>query len=174
MIKRIPERAFTILIGLLVLFGGFATAVVYIEIHLMSDLAGTGEAVPDSGLDKARSLALSHVTDLTELLINWSIGIIAGIAVAARAVFSWNVEGKGFVFASLLVALLTSLVSIWLGLLVIDQIVQLLSYYQDPLDSEKFLLTRRGQYLTFLASLVVFVASWLIVAMFQPPEKKEE
>lgn len=172
MAKRIPVRASLILIGLLAFFGSFAGSVVYTESRLMSGLVQTGEALAVEGLDNVQNLALSHVTDLTKLMINWSIGVIAGIAVAARAVFSWSLKGKGFLNAALLAALLTSLISIWLGLLVIDQIVSLLSYYQDPLLSEKFLLTRRWQYLFFLASLVVFVASWLIVAMFQPAKEE--
>lgn len=172
MATRIPVRAYLVLVGLLIFFGSFAASVVYTEHHLMSGLVSNGEALEVEGLDNVQNQALSRVTDLTKLMINWSIGLIAGIAVATRAVFSWDVKGKGFLNTALLIALLTSLLSIWLGLLVIDQIVLILSYYQDPLLSEKFLLTRRWQYLFFLASLVVFVASWLIVAMFQPPKEK--
>lgn len=174
MSKRIPVRTYLILLGLLIFFGGFAASVVFTESRLMNGLVGNEEALPDEGLDNVQRLAMSHVTDLTKLMINWSIGVIAGIAVAARAVFSWELKGKGIINTALLVALLTSLISIWLGLLVFDQIVHILTHYQDPLLSKKFLLTRRWQYLTFLASLVVFVASWLIVALVQPPEEKKQ
>jgi hypothetical protein len=148
-----------------------AAVIIYIETIIVAPKIAP--LLDEGALSDAQSTAISYTKDLGELMINWSVALIGAIALSTRN----TLKSRGLikVLSALLLGLafLCCIISIWLGMLVLDLTINSLALEQDPLNNASLYLCRRWQYLSFVGALVLFVLSWIISAAYPLQQEKD-
>jgi hypothetical protein len=147
-----------------------AATIIYIETLIVAPKIAP--LLEDGSLSDAQATAIGYTKDLGELMINWSVALIGAISLSTRNALKCT--GLIKVLSGLLlgIAFVCCIISIWLGMLVLDLTINSLALEQDPLNNTSLYLCRRWQYLSFVGALVLFVLSWIISAT-SPPQKQE-
>jgi hypothetical protein len=141
------------------LLAGLGVALPLIERSIV--MPRIGPLLEDGALTDAQATAIDHITTLGTLMINWCVAILGGIAVSARTLLAPGGVKQWLSGGAIALSFVACIVSIWLGMVVADLLIQLLTMEQVPTQNETLLLCRRWQYLSFVVALVFFVFAWI-------------
>jgi hypothetical protein len=145
-----------------------AFIIVYIETLIVQPKIAP--LLDEGALNDAQKTGIDYVAGLGELMINWSVATIGAIALSAKGIQKQQGMEKLFSGFSLVFGFIASIISIWLGMLVLDITINSLTLEQDPLQNASLYLCRRWQYLSFVCALVFFVFSQIVSVFYTPSE----
>jgi hypothetical protein len=106
--------------------------------------------------------SIKYMVDIGNLIINWSTAILAGLSIALSQYLKNIGKISITVISIYAISFLSCIISIWLGLVVLDIIVLSLAIEQAPWDNKSLHICRQGQYLTFIFGLMMFCFSWIL------------
>ena len=158
------------IVCLVVLLGVGAVILVVERQIVMPRIAPILEA---GSLSDAQRTAIDYISQLGELMISWSVAILGAIALSARSILGERGLFRWVSGGALALSFLACILSIWLGMVVVDIIIESLTLEQDPIKNVALHLCRRWQYVFFILALVFFVFSWLNAVVHASPRKTE-
>jgi len=138
------------LVGTLLVVCGF----IYIEINI--DQAIVGEFLDQGKLTPAQEKSLDIMLGLVDKIINWSLGIIAGVGFLIKAEFEKQIELKRIDLLFAFLVLILSVSSIYFGHLVIDMSAIVLSNKIFPVNIAEIKQFAGIQYVLGLSALGFF------------------
>jgi len=140
---------------------GAALAIVLVAVGMIvfenrvSDVAA-GLYLSDGKLTDAQKESLKVMLDLVTLLMNWAIAVIGATGFFLKLNVEKDIPIHMLDLILSFVIILLSIMSIFLGHLVIDKSAQILSLDQFPVNNEMVRRLGRFQYLTGLGAITLF------------------
>lgn len=132
---------------------------VFISLYLVEWQMGQpviAPAIQNGDLSETEDKSIKYMVDLTELIMNWSLGLIAATVALYKGVGSIKIG-----FTPAIFVVLSALSSLFFGHLVIDFVVLKLTQSQLPTIDLMVIWARRMQYGLFLFGLFTVLVSSL-------------
>lgn len=108
-------------------------------------------------------LAVESFTSLRQLLISWSFGVVAGIAIFLKANIESDLKLEKHVFVTLIISAILVVVSFFFGHLVLDRLSLLLSFEVNPFDDSALYTLGLLQYIFLLLSIVSIIYAMSLI-----------
>lgn len=115
-----------------------------------------GLYLKDGVLTEAQKQSLSAMLDLVKLLMNWAVAAIGAAAFFLKLGVEKNVPIRKRDLILTFCIILLSVISLFLGHLVIDKSSAILALDQSPVGNDRVRLLGRYQYLFCLSAIILF------------------
>lgn len=115
-----------------------------------------GLYLTDGGLSDAQKQSLSAMLDLVKLLMNWAVAVIGAAGFFLKLGVEKDIPIRGRDLILTFCIILLSVISLFLGHLVIDKSSAILALDQFPVSNDRVRFLGRYQYVFGLSSIILF------------------